>query len=131
MDIGPKSIDWRQIERIEEMSEGELNELPFGAIQLDEQGRILRYNQTEAELSGRDAEAVIGKHFFEEVAPCTNVREFAGRFKEGFADQSLNAVFPYRFDFEMTPTDVWIRLFYSKSTQSAWVFVSRRHDPEG
>ena len=39
--------------------------------------------------------------------------------------KSLNKVFPYKFDFEMAPTDVWVRLFYSEATDSAWVFVSR------
>ncbi|MEM1205596.1 MAG: photoactive yellow protein, partial [Acidobacteriota bacterium] len=74
---------------------------------------------------------VIGRNFFTEVAPCTNVQEFAGRFREGVAKGDLNHVFPYIFSFEMDPTQVWVRLFYSESTESAWVFVTRREPDAG
>jgi photoactive yellow protein len=110
-------------ERIDHMPAAELNELPFGAIQLDRKGTILRYNRHESELTGRAAERVIGRNFFEDVAPCTNVREFAGRFREGVARGELHAVFPYRFDFEMAARDVTVTLFYSQTTDTAWVFV--------
>ena len=126
MDV--QAIDWRKMEEMEHMSVEQLDKLPIGAIQLDEKGTILRYNQTEGELSGRNPGKVVGRNFFTEVAPCTNVQEFAGRFQEGFAQKSLNAIFPYRFDFQMAPIDVWVRLFYSRNTDSAWVFVSRRDD---
>ena len=105
------AIDWRQIEELHDLPRERLDELPIGAIQLDREGVVLRYNRTEGELSGRDPEGVIGRRFFEDIAPCTNVREFAGRFRQGFEDKSLNAIFPYRFDFEMAPVDVWVRLF--------------------
>lgn len=117
--------DWEKMDEVDGMSAEAFNRLPFGAIQLDKDGKILRYNNTEARLSGRDAAAVVGKDFFTEVAPCTNVQEFAGAFQEGVAKKSLSKVFPYRFDFEMEPTDVWVRLFYSEATDTAWVFVSR------
>ncbi len=106
--------------------EVDLDSLPFGAIQLDHEGNIRRYNATEGELSGRDPAEVLGRNFFTEVAPCTDVREFAGRFREGVVRGDLDAVFPYHFDFRMTPTDVWVRLFYSRTTRSGWVFVSVR-----
>lgn len=117
---------WEKMARVDGMAGEELDELPFGAIQLDGEGTILQYNRTEAELSGRDQKAMVGKNFFTEVAPCTNVREFAGRFRDGVRDRNLNAVFPYHFDFQMAPTDVWVRMFYSQTTKSAWVFVSRK-----
>jgi len=37
---------WESMGRVEDMSEGELDALPFGAIQLDANGKILRYNHT-------------------------------------------------------------------------------------
>ena len=66
---------------------------------------------------------MIGRNFFTEVAPCTNVQEFAGRFREGVAQEDMHTIFPFRFDFEMAPRDVTVTLFYSKHTDSAWVFV--------
>ena len=119
---------WNQMENVDHMSTEELDDLPFGAIQLDGDGKVLSYNSMEASISGRDRDAVIGKDFFTEVAPCTNVREFGGRFREGVAKGDLNAVFPYLFDFEMKPTRVWVRLYYSDKTETGWVFVTRQED---
>jgi len=111
------------IERIERFGELELDELPFGAIHLDKDGTILSFNKAEVDLSGRTKEKVVGKSFFTEVAPCTNVQEFAGKFREGVQKGSLHVVFPYVFDFEMDPRHVWVTLFYSNETDTAWVFV--------
>jgi photoactive yellow protein len=112
-----------EIERLQNFSETELDRLPFGAIRLDREGRILSYNQAEADLSGRRKESVLGRNFFAEVAPCTNVQEFAGRFREGVAAGTLHTVFPYVFDYKMEPRNVWVTLFYSNETNTAWVFV--------
>jgi len=109
--------------RIDGLAAPELDGLPFGTIQLDRDGRVLAYNRYEADLTGRDPKNVIGRNFFSEVAPCTNVRAFAGRFREGVARAELHEVFPYRFDFEMAPREVTVTLFYSKATGTAWVFV--------
>lgn len=111
------------LEQVSGMDDGELNKLPFGAIQLDADGKILSFNDYEARLTGRDPKAVKGKNFFTEVAPCTNVQSFAGRFREGVAKQSLHAVFPYRFDFKMAPREVTVTLFFSAQTRTSWVFV--------
>ena len=112
-----------EIESIDRMSAEELDALPFGAIRLDRTGKILSYNMTESKLTGRDPKRVIGRNFFSDVAPCTNVQAFAGRFREGVAKGDMHVIFPYRFDFEMAPRDVSVTLFYSKQTDTAWVFV--------
>ncbi|HXI11215.1 MAG TPA: PAS domain-containing protein [Thermoanaerobaculia bacterium] len=116
-------LNLQQIESIERMGTAELDQLPMGAIRLDSKGTILSFNKREAVLTGRDPAKVIGRNFFTEVAPCTNVQTFAGKFREGVSKGDLHTVFPYRFDFEMTPRDVTVTLFYSKQTGSAWVFV--------
>lgn len=113
----------QDLEKIDRMTEQELDSLPFGAIRLDTTGKILTYNVTESKLTGRDPKRVIGRNFFTDVAPCTNVQAFAGRFREGVAKGDMHVIFPYRFDFEMAPRDVTVTLFYSKQTETAWVFV--------
>lgn len=118
---GTQSI--QDLESIDRMSEQEIDGLPFGAIRLDREGKILSYNMTESKLTGRDPKRVVGKNFFTQVAPCTNVQAFAGRFREGVAKGEMHIIFPYRFDFEMAPRDVTVTLFYSKQTDTAWVFV--------
>jgi photoactive yellow protein len=111
------------LQSVDAMSEAELDTLPFGAIRLDKEGKVLSYNATEAKLTGRDPKRVIDKNFFQQVAPCTNVQAFAGRFREGMAKKEMHVIFPYRFDFKMAPRDVTVTLFYSAQTDSAWVFV--------
>lgn len=113
----------RDLENIDRMSAEELDALPFGAIRLDKDGKILAYNMTESKLTGRDPKRVIGRNFFNDVAPCTNVQAFAGRFREGVAKGDMHVIFPYRFDFQMAPRDVTVTLFYSQQTSTAWVFV--------
>lgn len=113
----------QELQSIDRMSEEELDGLPFGAIRLDEKGKVLSYNKTESELTGRKKERVIGRNFFTEVAPCTNVQAFAGRFREGVAKGDMHVIFPYRFDFQMAPRDVTVTLFWSDQTKCAWVFV--------
>lgn len=52
--------------------------LPFGLIQVDAENQIVTYNRTESERTGCRKEDVLGKRFFEEVAPCANVAAFRG-----------------------------------------------------
>jgi photoactive yellow protein len=72
------------IERIQvqDLTEQELEKLPFGAIQLDTAGRILPFNGFESQISGVSKEQAVGKLFFTEIAPCTNVKESCGRLKK-------------------------------------------------
>ncbi len=112
-----------EMQRVDGLGEADLNALPFGAIRLDRQGVIQTFNAYESRLTGRDPARMLGRNFFTEVAPCTNVQAFAGRFREGVARGELHEVFPYRFDFEMAPREVTVTLFYSRITDSAWVFV--------
>jgi photoactive yellow protein len=104
------------------LSAAELDALPYGMIQLDSRGTILRYSSAETRLSGLTADECVGRNFFEQVAPCTHVHEFYGRFREGVQAQQLDAVFTFRFAFA-PPKDVRIHMFYSKVTRSVWVKV--------
>jgi photoactive yellow protein len=112
---------------VDELSSAQLDSLPFGAIQLDVHGNILQFNEYEANLSNRRAPDTIGLNFFSDVAPCTNVREFHGRFAEGVERGALNVSFDYRFAFKQNPRDVRVTLFFSEPTSTVWVFVQQRN----
>lgn len=99
--------------------------LPFGAVQLDGSGKILYYNAAEGEITGRNPEAVTGKNFFEEVAPCTNRSEFFGRFQEIVEGTTNIASFEYVFDYEMRPTKVNINMKRGAGDDNFWIFVRR------
>lgn len=107
------------------LKDSELDELAFGAIQLDKSGKIVSYNAAEGDITGRDPSETIGKNFFTEVAPCTNSEEFYGRFKKGVESGSLNELFEYVFDYKMKPTKVKVHMKKAITGDNYWVFVKR------
>ena len=107
------------------LSGKQIDELAFGAIQLDRQGTVLRYNEAEAQITGRRANAVIGTNFFRDVAPCTNTARFKGVFDAGVRSDNLNTMFEYVFDYKMTPTKVKIHMKKAIADGTFWIFVKR------
>lgn len=87
-----------------------LDLLPYGIIVVDDAGKILYYNAREEQIANRRREDVLGKNFFQEVAPCTQVREFYGRFKETMHRAGLVADFHFHFPFPDRPREVEIAL---------------------
>jgi photoactive yellow protein len=122
--LRPGHVD-ETLHRVETMSPAELDALPFGMIQLDTTGKILKFNQTEAELARLNRQGQLGKNFFEEVAPCTKVSEFYGRFIAGVASKKLYETFGFIFRFAHGPRHVAITLFYAQVSQTVWVLVSQ------
>lgn len=107
------------------LDDAQLDALAFGAIELDATGKILKYNAVEGSITGRDPQAVIGKNFFSDVAPCTNRKEFKGVFDAGVLAKNLNTMFEYVFDHEMKATKVKIHMTQSLSGGTYWIFVKR------
>lgn len=120
----PPDDEDQLLDAVDGMMAEELDRLPYGIIQLDGQGRILKYNALESRLASLPQEQQIGKQFFTEVAPCTKVQSFYGRFREGVRRESLDASFRFHFAFKQKPRDVTVRLFYSRRTRSVWVLIS-------
>lgn len=103
----------------------EVDQLAFGAVQLDAKGTVLQYNAAEASITGRKREDVIGKNFFRDVAPCTNSPLFKGAFDAGVRSGDLNTMFEYVFDYNMAPTKVKIQMKKALVDDSYWIFVKR------
>ena len=108
------------------LSPDEIDKLPFGAIQLDATGQVLSYNDTESAITGRTKEAVIGRNFFRDIAPCCDKPAFRGVFDDGVRSGNLNAIFDYVFDYRMNPTRVKIHMKAALTGDTYWVFVRRR-----
>jgi photoactive yellow protein len=114
------------LSRADVLTQDELDTLPVGMIQLDRDGTVLKFNQTESSLARVEKSDAIGKSFFDEVAPCTKVQEFHGKFVEGVQNRTLHTVFPYTFRFrDGRQKNVVISMFYSASTDTVWVLVQR------
>jgi photoactive yellow protein len=107
------------------LSEQQFNHLAFGAVQLDANGKILKYNAAEGAITGRDPKAVVGQNFFTAVAPCTNRAEFRGVFDAGVREGNLNILFEYVFDNQMAATKVKVHMKKALSGETYWIFVKR------
>ena len=107
------------------MSEIEINQLAFGAVQLDATGKILTFNAAEAGITGRNAASTIGKNFFRDVAPCTDSPAFKGVFDRGVESGELNTMFEYVFDYNMAATKVKIHMKRAISGNTFWILVKR------
>ena len=105
------------------VSEAELDSLPYGVIQLDPIGTVLRYNAFEAGLSGLKKQDVVGKNFFKQIAPCTDLQQFQGRFRDGVAAGELHCTFRFHFAFKERPCDMAVTLFYNDRDKTVWVIV--------
>lgn len=113
-----------------DLSDEQIDALPFGYVALDSAGTILRYNRWEADLARLDASSQIGRNFFREVAPCTQVREFEGVFRD-FATTEINLP-PLSFDFEFKfrhgIQQVRIGLIRSPMTKAVIVTINRHRE---
>jgi photoactive yellow protein len=123
MSSASPSFSQATFQTVDAMNEEELDALPYGVIQLDTQGTVLRYNAYEGQLAGLTKANVVGRNFFKQVAPCTDVQEFYGRFHDGVAAGKLHCKFRYHFSFKKNPRDVTVTLFFSDRDKTMWVFV--------
>ncbi|HZO92628.1 MAG TPA: PAS domain-containing protein [Candidatus Baltobacteraceae bacterium] len=112
-------------EGIFSMDRAQLDAYPNGVITMDRTGRILRYNLAEARLARRDQAGTIGLNFFRDVAPCTAVKDFMGRF-ESFARQTDSGVerFDFTFKFAWGHQAVGITLIRKSGVDDINVVVS-------
>ena len=111
------------------LSVAEIDSLPFGFIGLAPDGTIRKYNRYEADLAGTDPKAVLGLNFFRDVAPCTQVKEFEGRFHEfvaGAGEPTLS--FDFVFDFRHGVQKVRIGFVRSPMAGEVIVTVNRVRD---
>lgn len=110
---------------LNKMTAKDIDNLAFGAIELDKTGNVLKYNAAEGAITGRNPASVIGKNFFRDVAPCTATPKFKGVFDAGVKADNLNTMFEYVFDYQMKPTKVKVHMKKSISGGSYWIFVKR------
>ena len=110
------------------MTKEELDALPYGAIRLSPYGTVLSYNAAEGRLTGRAPDRVLGRNFFLDVAPCTDVQEFHGRFRE-LARGRGSLIYKFAFEFPFDPpARVSITLLRDRGDESVWVLVEAEGD---
>lgn len=117
---------YRELRGIPDLSEPELDGLPFGVIVLAEDGTILAYNLAEGELAGREPSAVIGRNFFTEIAPCTAVQTFKGVFQE-FCKRTEDSR-TFHFTFRFPEGTVRVQIVFLHRGPDVVVAVRKRAD---
>jgi photoactive yellow protein len=107
---------------INAVSEEQLDQLPFGLIVLDEVGTVLVYNETESKLTGFRRERILGRNFFVDIAPCTRVKEFEGRF-HAFVRGELGRVTFFEFAFHFTRGTQQVLIAFSHGRQRGQINI--------
>ena len=105
---------------LEALTVEELDRLDLGVVRMALEGVVVAYNTTEARLSGLTQHRVIGRRFFESVAPCTNNKLVSGRFAN---EPELDATIAYVFALKLRPTPVRLRLLRSSRAQFMYLIV--------
>jgi PAS domain-containing protein len=73
---------------IEQLSQFELDRLPFGVILIDRAGNVLLYSQTEAQQSGY-GKVPLGQNLFA-VSNCMGSDDFRGRIQRALAQSPVD-----------------------------------------
>ena len=63
------------------MSDELSHAIPFGLLELDTTGTVIRYSPAAEHDSNIPAQSIIGRNFFTEIAPAPEVREFQECFR--------------------------------------------------
>ncbi len=92
------AFDAFDLQKIQRLHGEELDAAPFGVIVVDRSGTILEYNAYERSMAGLGTRTVIGLNFFTDVAPCTAIRDFQGRFGD-FLSSNETSIEPFEFVF--------------------------------
>lgn len=116
-------------QEIFDLPEGDIDTLPFGLISVDADGMIEQYNAYESRLARLSKERVIGRNFFTDVAPCTAVQEFRGRFERfvlGTGDAAES--FDFQFLFAFGRQHVNITFLRSAKNKQIKILINRYDD---
>jgi photoactive yellow protein len=126
-------VDGRDVmETLDRLPQAAFDDLPIGAILLNDKAKIVKYNRTEGELTNRDPRQVMGAGFFLELAVCGMSEQFQGRFKSALKAMSYDQMFPFVFFHEMPETPMMVRITKPRvqmASPHAWILVRRVMPP--
>lgn len=109
---------------LDALSADEADALPYGLIRIDDADRVIAFNRAEARLAKLPKERVIGRSFFAEVAPCTNVKELAGWIRDARrSGRSQRTEITFVFDFAHGRRLVSIAMTYNARLHHATLLV--------
>lgn len=113
---------------VRQLTVEQLNDLPYGVVVVDREGTVLAYNDTESRLASVPKDRVLMRNFFREVAPCTQVKEFAGRFEAFTRGETRSSVeqFDFVFNFASGAQHVTIIFTPGRARGTYNILMTRR-----
>lgn len=78
------------------LSPAEFDALPFGVVELDAEGTVMRVNEPEARRTERSRADFVGRNFFE-IAPCLALKRYDLMFRIGVAMGHLEETFEFTY----------------------------------
>jgi photoactive yellow protein len=126
-------VDGKDVmDTLDRMPQDAFDDLPLGAVLLNDKAKIIRYNRTEGELTNRDPKQVIGASFFLSLAVCGVSEQFQGRYKGALKAMAYDQMFPYVFFHEMPETPMIVRITKPRIAMASphvWILVRRVMPP--
>ena len=101
----------------------DLSKIPYGAAELDAEGRVLSYNDTEPDDGESGRPSPLGRDFFAEVARWAGNSLLIREFRRGVEAGDLNVVFDCATP--RLPHKVRIHFKVSPILGTYWVFIKR------
>lgn len=101
----------------------EVLRLPFGAAELDRDGKVVAYNDTEPDDGGPARPSLVGRDFFGDVARWAANSLIADQFRQGVQGGDLNVVFDCAVP--RLSHKVRIHLKVSPILGTFWVFIKK------
>lgn len=99
---------------LDDLAPDALDGLDGGVIGLDTAGAVVVFNESASALSGLSRDAVLGRDYFREVMPATNVPSFRGRFLAGARRGRLDESFEYVFGRLPQPLRARVRMRHGR-----------------
>jgi photoactive yellow protein len=108
---------------LQRVSADEVARLPYGAAELDRDGKVVAYNDTEPDDFGPPRPSLVGRDFFGEVARWAGNSLLERQFRNGVASGDLNVVFDCAV--ARLPHKVRVHLKVSPILGTFWVFIKK------
>lgn len=108
--------------RVGDLSQDELDGLPFGVILLDRAGTVMFYSATEARLSGYVG-SPIGHNFFA-MSRCMNNDDFRGRIMRAIEAGPVDLELGWAGDYADPASNLRIRV-QSSRMGGVWICIER------
>jgi photoactive yellow protein len=113
--------------KLEQLSDEERHELPFGVIKLDGKGMVTFFSATEARQSGYKKRPALGLDFFLNIAPCMGTPEFKGRVEQARQLGAVDIEMGWVGDFDDLNREMVVRI-HSASDGGLWISLNREDD---